>query len=72
MTEAGEVKTYSERKLIRERLQREEIQGVSLDAATKCICHCGQVHYRKKEKVDEIQNLQQQENKDCASGREAR
>ena len=43
--------TYSERRLIRERLQREEVEGVSLDPATKCICpNCNQVHYKRKVK----------------------
>jgi len=40
--------TYSERRLIREELQRLEVEGVSLDPATKCRCECGNVHYRKR------------------------
>jgi hypothetical protein len=42
--------TYTERRKLREQLQRESYQGVNIDAAVKCVCQkCGQVHYRKRE-----------------------
>jgi hypothetical protein len=53
--------TYSTRREIREELQRQEAEGVSLDPAVKCICpNCNQVHYRSKqgrfERPSEVEN----------------
>jgi hypothetical protein len=47
--------TYAERRAIREQLQREAKEGVSLDPATKCVCpNCNQIHYKaKKEQLND-------------------
>lgn len=49
--------TYSTRREIREELQRREVEGVSLDPATKCRCSCGDIHYRKREEANEQNRL---------------
>lgn len=49
----SELTTYSERRRIREEIERSEVQGESLDPATKCICdRCGAIHYKRIEKKD--------------------
>jgi hypothetical protein len=46
MTSSSSLNTYSERRKIREEIQRLEQEGVSLDPAIKCRCACGNVHYK--------------------------
>lgn len=46
--EEQNITSFSERRRIREQLQRSEIKGESLDPAIKCVCHCGYVHYKPK------------------------
>jgi hypothetical protein len=44
------INSYSERRVIREELQREDVEGVSLDPALKCVCpNCNSVHYKAKQ-----------------------
>lgn len=48
------INTYSDRRRVREALQREEVEGESLDPAMKCKCsECGQVHFKPKEKQND-------------------
>jgi hypothetical protein len=59
--------TYSERKKMREELQRQEVEGVIIDPAAKCKCdRCGQIHFRPRKEANEISNLRQQENQSNA------
>lgn len=48
------INSFSERRRIREQLQRSNEDGVSLDPAIKCKCpDCGSVHYKPKSRVEE-------------------
>ena len=57
--------TLSDRRRIREQLEREQAEGVSLDPAVKCKCICGNVHYRKREEANE--SIRKHENQSGAS-----
>jgi hypothetical protein len=49
--------SYRERKAIREQLDREKVEGVSIDAGQKCKCsQCGDIHFRKKEPNEETKD----------------
>jgi hypothetical protein len=55
--------TYSTRREIREELQRQEAEGVSLDPDVKCICdHCGAVHYKRVEKRETVASRSEAQN----------
>ena len=41
--------TYTERRKIREELQRSGVSGESIDGTVKCKCpDCGELHYKRK------------------------
>jgi len=61
--------SYTERRRIREELERSEVQGLNLDPTVRCKCdRCGAVHYRPKER-NEIHDLRKQENQGGAQSR---
>lgn len=47
------INSYSDRRRVREELERQGIDGERVDVGVKCVCgNCGQVHYKRKESTD--------------------
>ena len=47
------IKSFVDRKIIREQLEREGHKGYREDVAELCICECGNSHYRPRKENDE-------------------
>jgi hypothetical protein len=47
------INSYSDRRRVREELERQGVDGERVDVGVKCRCPlCNQVHYKRKESTD--------------------
>jgi uncharacterized OB-fold protein len=66
-----ELISYSERRKIREELERSDLQGESLDPTIKCKCRdCGIVHFRPRKESNEHNSKENESRSDNAPAAE--